>query len=195
MQRRAGMSTPSFKGVAGAHDGSACFGCRANRIHTLLVAAVLPFLAIDAGAAGGPQWFSAWTVAQDGRLVTSMSGTSVRMIVRPAISGTAVRVKLENTLGQTPVVFSAAYIGQLQSGATVAPGSNTQLTFNGSAGLTLAPGAGAYSDPVAFPVAAFARYAVSLDVTSASDISAHALGLVTNYMSTGTHASDPSGNG
>ncbi|HSR05573.1 MAG TPA: hypothetical protein VLM42_00365, partial [Bryobacteraceae bacterium] len=116
----------------------------------------------------------------------------MRIIVRPTISGSAIRVKIENTLGQSPVVFSSAYIGQVQSGAALMPGTNIQLTFNGSTSLTLAAFAGAYSDPVPFQVAAFTRYAISLDVNSASDISAHAMGLVTNYMAVGAHAADVS---
>jgi len=154
--------------------------------------AVLVLLAPAAIAvAAGPQWFSAWTAGEAESVKTSMSGTSVRMIVRPSISGTAVRIRLENTLGKSPVVFAAAYIGQLQTGAAVTPGTNTQLTFNGNAGLTLAAGAGAYSDPVPFAIVPFQRYAVSLDVTTSADITAHYLGLVTNYMATGTHAADP----
>jgi len=144
-----------------------------------------------AAAAAGQQWFSAWTVALDDLLTTPMSGTGVRMIVRPSISGSAVRIRLENRFGQSPVVLSAAYIGQWQSGAAVVPGSNTQLTFNGNSGLTLAAGAGAYSDPLAFPITAFQRYAISVDVASASDISSHSLGLVTNYVAVGAHAADP----
>jgi uncharacterized protein (TIGR03437 family) len=158
--------------------------------------AVLVFVAIMfpsgalAQSSGIEQWFSAWTVAQGAHFATSMSGTSVRMIVRPTISGSAVRVRLENRFGQSPVMFSAAYIGQVQSGAALVAGSNTQLTFSGKPGLTLAAGAGAYSDPVTFQVAAFTRYAISLDVTTAADISAHVLGLVTNYMAMGAHAAD-----
>lgn len=117
------------------------------------------------------------------------------MIVRPTVSGNAVRVKLENTLGQSPVEFADAYIGQLQAGAALVPGSNTQLTFTGSPGVSLAPGAGAWSDPVNFHVRAFERYVIGLDVSQASDISAHSLGLVTNYMATGFHAADPSADG
>lgn len=78
--------------------------------------------------------------------------------------------------------------------AALAPESNTQLMFNGNPGLTLAKGASAYSDPVTFQVTAFTRYAISLDVTSASDISVHLLGLVTNYMAMGAHASDSAAN-
>jgi len=78
------------------------------------------------------QWFSAWTAALAFILTTSMSGDSVRMIVRPTISGPSLRVRLENTFVQAPGVFSAVYIGQVQSGAALVPGSNAQLTFSGS---------------------------------------------------------------
>jgi len=158
---------------------------------TILVLA--PMAAVDAQSNGGQQWFSAWTAAPSLILTTSMSGNSVRMIVRPTISGTAVRVKLENGFAKSAVVFSAAYIGQVQSGAALAPGSNTPLTFNGKPGLTLAAGASAYSDPLTFPVVAFTRYAISLDVTTAPAINGHALGLVTNYMAVGAHAADSAG--
>jgi lysophospholipase L1-like esterase len=143
----------------------------------------------------GPQWYSAWTAPQIDRIATSLSGHSVRMIVRPTLSGSAVRVKIENVVGIEPVTFSAAYIGKVQSGAALVPGSSTQLTFSGLPGLTLDAGKGVYSDPVTFPISAFTRYAVSLDVTTSSDISGHEYGLVTNYVAAGAHAADPSGSG
>ena len=140
------------------------------------------------------QWTAAWSVAHGQELAPpatpAMSGTSVRMQVRPTISGTTIRVRLENTLGQSNVEFSAAFIGAVQTGAALTPGSNKQITFGGQNGLVLAPGQGAYSDPIAFPVAAFQQYSVSLDVKTASDVSAHALGLVTNYIASGAHAAD-----
>jgi lysophospholipase L1-like esterase len=162
-----------------------------QRTYTALVA--LPLTAVLCGAADKPQWISAWSAAPDQRIAAPMSGSTVRMIVRPTISGNAVRVRIENTMAPTPVVFSAAYIGQVQSGAGLVAGSNTQLTFNGNLGLTLAAGAGAYSDALTFPVVALARYAVSLDVTTAQETSGHALGLVTNYMAAGAHSADPGG--
>ncbi len=63
------------------------------------------------------------------------------MLLRPSISGTHVRIKIENTMGEAPVSFSAAYLGNsIGEGADVQPGSNRQLTFDGLPGLTLAPG-------------------------------------------------------
>lgn len=170
---------------------------RRSLVAALLAAPCLLFLgSMHADARAGQQWFAAWTVSHGARLTAPiLTGESVRMIIRPTISGNAVRVKLENTLGQFPVTFSAAYIGQLQAGAALVLGSNMPLIFSGFPDLTLAPGAGAWSDPVNFHVAAFERYAISLDVASASDISAHTTGLVTNYMAPGAHAADPSPDG
>jgi lysophospholipase L1-like esterase len=154
----------------------------------------------DLPSPSGPQWYSAWTAPQGYDIVppTSMNGNSVRMIVRPTASGHSVRVKIENTVGQSAVAFSDAYFGDLlDTPAGSPPGaalkSNTQLTFNGSTTLTLNPGDGAYSDPLPFTVHAFRLYAVSLDVQTAQDISGHLLGMVTNYMAYGAHASDTSG--
>ena len=153
------------------------------------------------------RWHSAWTVSHGARQVpagVTLSGSSFRMIVRPTISGEEIRVKLENTMGQAPVTFSAAYIGVLDSGAALVPRSNRQLFFAGSSSVTIAPGpgltngpdTGVYSDPVHFKVKAFQRLAVSLEVASASDVSAHALGLVTNYVATpGGRADSTSGDG
>jgi lysophospholipase L1-like esterase len=162
-----------------------------------VVAVLTVVLAPGAALAQGQgRWFSAWTVSQNVRQATpALNNSTVRMFVRPAISGTSVRIKLENTLGQTPVSFSAAFIGVADSGASIVAGTNRKLAFGGRPDVTLAPGAGAWSDPVEMPVKAFARLAVSLDVASASDISIHSLGLVTNYTAEGARAADPAGTG
>ena len=153
------------------------------------------------GCATGPKggekdWYTAWATAHNARATTSaMSGRTVRMILRPNIPGSALRVKLENTMGEAPVVFSGAFIGVAGEGAAVRQDSITRLTFDGKPGLTLAPGQGAYSDPVSFDVKAFEKLALSLDVQSASDISTHHVGLVTNWSAAGARAADASGAG
>jgi lysophospholipase L1-like esterase len=142
------------------------------------------------------RWLSAWTVSHNARqTMPDLNNSSVRMFVRPTVSGTSVRVKLENTLGQMPVSFSSAFIGLADTGASLVAGSNKRLTFGGRTNLTIAAGEGAWSDPVALEVKAFQRLAVSLDVASASDISTHTLGLVTNYTAQGSRAADVSGAG
>jgi lysophospholipase L1-like esterase len=160
---------------------------------TLCVAALLaPSMVVpatDAIAQGGSQWFSAWTVAHNVRETTPiLSRHTVRMIVRPAISGSSLRIKFENTMGQSRATFSSAFVGVLDSGASVVPGTNTVLTFSGDTSFGLEPGAGMWSDPVRFDVKAFQGLVVSLDVASAFDISTHTLGLTTNYYVPGSRA-------
>jgi lysophospholipase L1-like esterase len=152
---------------------------------------------IPASPAGSQErFFSAWTVSQNiAEKAPALSNHTVRMIVRPSIDGASLRIKLENTVAPAPVVFSAAYIGVLDKGAAIIPGTNKALKFNGQTALTLAAGASVYSDPLEFPVKAFQRLAVSLDVTEASAVATHSLGLATNYYAPGMHAGEASGEG
>lgn len=141
--------------------------------------------------------FSAWAAPQ-GRIAEQapkLDNSTVRVIVRPTIDGTSLRIKLENTIAKTPVVFSSAYVGELDRDAALVTGTNRTLAFAGQPGVTLAPGAGVYSDAIDFPVRAFQRLAVSLDVVSATEISTHAVGLATSYYASGHQAKSESGTG
>ena len=153
-------------------------------------------LAADAGG-GGKDWYSAWGTSHNAAQTTpAMSGRTVRMLLMPSISGTHVRVKVENTMGTAPVTFSAAYLGvSVGDSADIRSGSNRQLTFDGQPGLTLPAGEGAYSDAIEFRVRAFQKLSLSLDVASATDISSHVVGLRINYSAAGTRAADTSGAG
>lgn len=159
-----------------------------------LVAAIVMALAAYAQA---PRWFSAWAAGHNvGLVVEGLNGGSVRRIVRPTLSGQSLRVKLTNIRGNMPAVFSSAFVGVAGEGATVVPGTNRRLTFRGGAqDLTLAPDDSAWSDAVPFEVKAFQRLAVSLDITSASDVSMDTLALVTTYRAAGHRAADTSANG
>src|SRR2546430_16630057 len=75
-------------------------------------------------------WFTAWSISIGHRMGPAFSGanfapdvshSTLRMVVRPTISGEAVRVRLENTQAQTAGTFSAAFIGGRPSGAGVGP--------------------------------------------------------------------------
>ena len=75
-------------------DGNA--SRRARRIRTISLLILMPllllFAATPAAARGGQQWFSAWMVSHGARPTTPvLAASSVRMILRPTISGEAVR--------------------------------------------------------------------------------------------------------
>jgi lysophospholipase L1-like esterase len=165
---------------------------RTEAIVSIAAAAVIA----TALSAQEPRWFSAWAAAHNvGLVVDGLNGASVRLIIRPTLSGQSLRVKFSNIRGNTPAVFSAAFIGVAGSGAAVVPGTSRRLTFRGAQALTLAPDESGWSDPVPFDVHAFQRLAVSLDITSASDVSMDTLALVTTYRAAGHRAADASGDG
>ena len=164
----------------------------AGKLLRVFIAATFAVFTVCAHADNKPDnnWFSAWTISIGHRMGPAFTGanfapdvsnSALRMVVRPTIAGKKVRVKLENTMATTPVVFTGAYIGKLGEGAAI-DGRNNPLTFGGRPGLTLAAGAGAFSDPVKMDVDAFELLAVSLEVQSAVEVSGHQLALATNYI-------------
>lgn len=169
---------------------------RSSRPARLLVLCLALFRAAPALAQGQPQWLAAWGASHNLReVIPGLSNSTVRMIVRPTVSGTALRVKLENTMGRATVRFARAYVGALDSAAAVVAGSSVAMTFAGAAAVSLEPGDGAWSDPIPFPVKAFQRLAVSLDVETATDASTHSLGLTSTFLRAGHHASRVTGEG
>src|SRR6266436_4539640 len=76
------------------------------------------------------------------------SNQTLRMIVKPDIWGSVMRVRLSNKWGTGPVTFGSVSIGlQSFSGATVA-GSNTRVLFGGSRSVTVKKGDQIFSDEV-----------------------------------------------
>ncbi len=80
--------------------------------------------------------------------IPQASNQTLRMIVKPDIWGSVMRVRLDNTWGTGPITFGSVAIGvQSFSGATVS-GTNTPVTFGGSRSVTVAMGAQVFSDAV-----------------------------------------------
>jgi lysophospholipase L1-like esterase len=116
------------------------------------------------------------------------------MVVRPAIGGTSVRVKVSNALGPAPVTIDDVDLGISGGGATVIAGTNRHVTFGGSSAVTIGGGQEAWSDPVSVRVTAqqdvavslFARHAPQLTILDDSTS-------VPSYRARdGDHAGDPS---
>src|SRR5215216_2060185 len=87
-------------------------------------------LLLDSGIAArqptpaAERWVTAWGTSQSAAGMDTVSNTTVRMIARVTISGQAVRIRLDNTFGSSPLSIATAYVGQRIQGAAVAPGSN-----------------------------------------------------------------------
>ena len=157
----------------------------------LLLSGVVAGLALllDSGTAAqqtapaSERWVTAWATSQSGLGTDAVSNTTVRMIARVTISGQAVRIRVDNTFGTSPLVIGKAYVGHRIQGAAVAPGSNRPIAFSKSASVTIPAGGSVMSDPVQMNVLAQQDLAVSLHLPGAGvRPSQHGGAQVTSYL-------------
>ena len=126
-----------------------------------------------------------------------------RLILKPDLWGSRVRLRFSNAFGTQPVTFDDAFVGLQATAGTLATGTNQRVTFDkGKHALTLPPGASSFSDPIALPfvqrssVALMTgrKLAVSFHaVGSTGPMTWHAKGLTTSYLTApraGSHGAD-----
>jgi hypothetical protein len=112
-------------------------------------------------------WFAAPQPAWDRHFIlptnlpATLSGQTVREIVRTSVGGKQVRVQFSNRYGATPLTIGAVRIALAGEGGATTAGSSQELLFNGRPSVVVPPGAPVVSDPVDFPVAPLTRLAVS----------------------------------
>lgn len=124
--------------------------------------------AVDAG------WLAAWGSAQlDPPAATApRQDLSLRQVLRTTVAGQAVRVRVSNLFGREPLQLGAASVALVEPASVAGrpllqAGSLRPLTFQGRRALALAPGAEAWSDPVALAVPRLADLAVQMHVRAA----------------------------
>lgn len=129
------------------------------------------------------RWITAWGTSQQGLGTTAVTNTTVRMIARVAVSGDAVRIRLDNTFGTAALSIGRAFVGLRIQQAALAEGSNRPVTFNKSASVVVPSGGSVTSDPVRMPVLAQQDLAVSLHIPGAGvRPSQHTGAQVTSYL-------------
>jgi lysophospholipase L1-like esterase len=187
---------------------------------------VLPLVLIMAGSDAQPlprgqQWVASWAASAHGpypsgnasaqpvldfALESPQAGAvdqTFRLIVRPDLWGTRVRLRFANTFGTQPVTFDEVFVGLQGLGANVAAGTNRRVTFHqGSRSVGVAAGQSAFSDPVTLPfVERFEpqmlvgrKLAVSFHTAgSTGPMTWHAKALQTSYITapkSGAHGAD-----
>lgn len=100
-----------------------------------------------------PTWGSEFILPTN--IPSTLTGQTVREIVRTSVGGKRVRVQLSNRYGTAPL-----RIGRVRIALEHETGGQA-LTFSGQASVVVAPGAQVVSDPVDFPVGPLTRIAVS----------------------------------
>jgi lysophospholipase L1-like esterase len=113
-------------------------------------------------------WVAAWTASPEAsdpdpkEPLSNLDGQTVRERVRIFIGGSAIRVRLSNEHGSSPLRIGSATVALAGDPSSVRLRSIKALTFGGSAAVTIPTGAPVLSDPVAFSVASGAEISISL---------------------------------
>ena len=95
---------------------------------------------------------------------------TTRQVVRVSAAGSAVRLRLSNEGGVDPLAIGAVHVGLAGPDGSVLPGTDRVVTFAGLPGTNIPAGAPLLSDPVALPVKALDRLAVSLYAPGRSQV-------------------------
>src|SRR5262249_35763774 len=117
---------------------------------------------------------------------------TLRLIVRPDIWGAQARLRFTNVFGTRPLTLDGAFVALPLGGPALVKGTSQPIKFGGKDSISIAPGASAWSDPVALPFvrdrAAAAdlygrKLAVSFHVAGESGpMTWHAKALTTSYV-------------
>ena len=156
------------------------------------VASLLLCLTVAASSAHcAEHWVAAWSAPAD-QAGPPLPAKTIRQIVRPSIAGTSVRVRLSNLYGTDAITLGPVRIARHAGESAIRTETDRAVTFGGKATVTIAQGADALSDPVAFPVTALEQLAISLHVSGSSKASTlHGVGMQTAYIADGEVTAAP----
>lgn len=106
---------------------------------------------------------------------TYFQNQTIRQRMRVSVGGTSVKVRVSNVFGTAPLVLDAVRIARASTDAAapatdIDPASDTAITFNANASVTLAPGQEVWSDEVVFRVADRSDVLVSIFVAGQTQV-------------------------
>jgi lysophospholipase L1-like esterase len=140
---------------------------------------------IAVGDACGPAWVTAWQAAmQPGQPPADVAGgATLRMIVRPQVTGAQVRVRLSNAYGTGPLHVDAASAARAGEGAALVPGTAHPVTFGGQFATVIPAGGEVVSDAVPVVADTATPLAVTVEVPQVPPVvSEHPLALQTSWI-------------
>lgn len=140
------------------------------------------------------EWIGAWSASQTAAWETvdwdggtsrkGFANQTIRMVIHPNASGSAVRIRLSNQFGTKPITFGKVTVGHTKKGAEAVPGSVKPLTFAGKQSVTIPQGEEVFSDPVPFEVHDGSNLSISLYIHGESGPSTwHNTSNSTTYIS------------
>ncbi len=135
-----------------------------------------------------PDWVTAWQTspqaAAGAPAPPMLAGHTLRMIVRPQVTGSEIRVRLSNRYGTVPLLVGATSAARAGTGAAVLGATVRPVSFGGLPVVAIPPGAELLSDPIPFVAEAGQPIAVSMFLPVAPDrVATHPVALQTSYVS------------
>ncbi len=164
---------------------------------------IAPFLiavflaqALFANPKAESKWIATWVSAQqpvdaqNQPPAPGLRGNTLRQIVQPSLSGSALRITFSNAYGDGPLTIGAATVARSQGATVIESNSVCDLTFGGQHSITLQPGASLTSDPVSIAVRAFENLAISTYCTAVSSlVTGHPGSRTTSFVEPGNQVS------
>ena len=137
-----------------------------------LLAFFVLFAAAITACSQTSSWVGSWAASQQipepqNALPTeSLQNATLRQIVHLSIGGSAIRVRLSNAFGTTPLHLLSVHVARSLSPETsrVDPATDRALAFDGRPDVLIPPGADYTSDPLDYPVAALSDLAVTMQI-------------------------------
>lgn len=142
----------------------------------LCCVAVSSLFSLTALAKDSGKWVGAWStspveavVERNGvKLSDFLMNSTVRILVKPTLSGTKVRFKLSNAFGNTQIKINGINVAKSASddSSTIIPETLVTLKVKGETSFSIPAGEYVYTDAVAFDVTALETVAVTYYVSS-----------------------------
>jgi hypothetical protein len=149
-----------------------------------------------ASSSAGRAWFTSWAQSQQELAPTPLRDQSVRMITHLGQGGGALRVRIQNTFGTTPLTVDAATVGHSAGDGAAVEGDVLPVTFDGRREVVVPAGGEVWSDAAALKTRAQDDVAVSLSVSGTVAPGRHTGAFRSNYLTapgSGDHTAEASG--
>ncbi|GAA1527421.1 SGNH/GDSL hydrolase family protein [Actinomadura kijaniata] len=156
----------------------------------------------ERGTQAARQWTAAWAAAPQRPSVgfepnwseQGFSGQTVRQVMRITAGGSAVRVRLSNRYGASPLKVAAMTVAKAGRGPAVRPGSLRHLTFGRSRSVVVPVGGQVVSDGAELKVAPLESLTVTMYLPETTGpATAHLQGYATAYRAQGDRTADAGG--
>ena len=120
-----------------------------------------------------------------------LANNTLRQVIRVSIGGDTLRMKFSNKTSSTAVTLNKVNIAVSAGNSAIDPATVTELSFGGSASVTMEPYARTVSDPVVFPLEPGMRLAITIyygDCSADVDITSHVASRTDSYIAPGDQA-------